>query len=399
MFKRSSETAIFAELNEDELLERESVGDGWLPQAQALDTDGPIGVAFDADDRRRADAVPLTDRSQRDRDHRVRSGKQAVADVRGLRRQPPRRAPDPGVLLLPDEIYPDSGLRGRAKRSLVRLLQSEPERRESAVDRRLAELAETGLRRGAVVAAVSPKGGSGKTTMALVLASTIARTLRWQPVVVDADFTGGTAALHVPARARREFTVVDAHAALKAGEVRGPAELARYLTALPGGAQLLPAPTDPHRLEQIDAETMSSLIEQLTRFYPIVILDNSPGVGIRDSVQRWTYEAATDLVVVAFPKRVDAVQAREAIAYLCATLPDTPMSVVLNQVPPRPDEPTRRVMAVPLSPDRSAHRVEVPYDDRLRRQLDRATFALDALARPTRIAFKELAATLAGAWV
>ena len=55
-------------------------------------------------------------------------------------------------------------------------------------------------------------------------------------------------------------------------------------------------------------------------------------------------------------------------------------------------------MSVPLAADRNAHRVEIPYDGRLARQLDRAALRLDELARPTRLAFKELAAAVANGW-
>ena len=79
-------------------------------------------------------------------------------------------------------------------------------------------------------------------------------------------------------------------------------------------------------------------------------------------------------------------------------VPETTVTVALNKVPPRPDQATRRVMSVPLAPDRQAQRVEIPYDSRLARQLDRAALRVEELACPTRLAFKELAAAVASGW-
>jgi hypothetical protein len=86
------------------------------------------------------------------------------------------------------------------------------------------------------------------------------------------------------------------------------------------------------------------------------------------------------------------------MAELCMMVPHTAVTVALNKVPPRPDQPTRRVMSVPLAQGRNVQRVEIPYDARLARQLDQAALSLDTLARPTRLAFKELAAAAADAW-
>lgn len=305
---------------------------------------------------------------------------------------------DPGSLLLPEEVYGDGGARTRVTRSLRRLLQSEAGRREAAVDRRLAELSGFAMPRERVVVACSPKGGSGKTTLALGLAQTLA-SLRWPTLVVDLDLTGGTAGSHARGHDRDDvLTLVDAVKAIDAGGVGGWAELARYLAPFGGGAALLAGPPSREQRRRVDADQVERLLDTLVRWWPVVILDTRPGIGDRDQVQEWLLRRASDVVAVAVPLRVDAVQARGALAELCRMLPGTAVTVALNKVPPRPDQPTRRVMSVPLTPDRNAHRVEIPYDGRLARQLDRAALRLDTLARPTRLVFTELAAAVAGGW-
>lgn len=121
-------------------------------------------------------------------------------------------------------------------------------------------------------------------------------------------------------------------------------------------------------------------------------------MGERDLVQEWILRRASDVVAVAVPLRVDAVQARAALGELCVMVPETAVTVALNKVPPRPDASTRRVMSVPLAPGHKVHRVEIPCDGGLARQLGRAALRVEDLARPTRLAFKELAAAVADGW-
>jgi MinD-like ATPase involved in chromosome partitioning or flagellar assembly len=305
---------------------------------------------------------------------------------------------DPGLLLLPDEVYGDGDSRSRMIRSVRRLWQGETERREAAVDGRLAELSAFAMPRERVLVVCSPRGGSGKTTLALGLAQALA-SLRWSTLVVDLDLTGGTAGLHARGRATDSgVTLVDVVEAVDAGGVGGPAELAAYLAPLGGGAALLAGPRRREQRRLVEAGQVERLLDVLVRYWPVVIFDTGPGIGDRDRVQEWILRRATDIVAVAVPLRVDALQARGALGELCAMLPATAVTVALNRVPRRPDRATRRVMSVPLAPDRDAHRVELPYDGRLARQLDRAALRLDELGRPTRLAFKELAAAVADGW-
>lgn len=310
-----------------------------------------------------------------------------------------------GGELLAERVYPVVDGRlvsqhrvARAWRRMQRRLDSGPERAERDADDRLTVLARRGLRRPALVASLSPKGGTGKTTLAVLVAQLISTKLRWPVLVLDTDFTGGTAREHLPSDGQSPATLVDALGAIRDGTIRGPADLLRHVCVIPGGAHLLAAPQNPAELRAIDVDAMRELVEVLRVLYPVTIMDCAPGIGLRDSAQEFTQQIATDLLAVVLPRRVDAVQARWTLGHLALQHPAAPLTVVVNQMPSRPDEGALCSQSVSVA-DRTFHRVELPYDDGLKRQLDAGVLDADRIDRRTRIALKELVATLAETWV
>jgi MinD-like ATPase involved in chromosome partitioning or flagellar assembly len=310
-----------------------------------------------------------------------------------------------GGELLAEHVYPVSDGRlvsqgpfARAWRSLRHGMDSAPERAEQAVDMRLRAVARRVLRRTALIASLSPKGGTGKTTLAVLVGQVVSTRLRWPVLVLDTDFTGGTAREHIPSDGQTSATLVDALAAIRAGKIRGPADLLRYVCVIPGGAHLLAAPQDPAELRAIDVGAMGELVESLRVLYPVTIMDCAPGIGLRDSAQEFTQQVATDLLAVVLPRRVDAVQARWTLGHLALQYPNVPLTVVINQMPHQLDEGARCAQQVQVA-DRTVARVELPYDDTLKRQLDAGVLEIDLVQQRTRIALKELVASLAEQWV
>jgi MinD-like ATPase involved in chromosome partitioning or flagellar assembly len=310
-----------------------------------------------------------------------------------------------GSELLAEQVYPVSDgrliSRGRLAQTWRRLqdaLDSAPERAERSVDMRLRAVARRVLRRPALIASLSPKGGTGKTTLAVLVGQLISTRLRWPVLVLDTDFTGGTAREHIPSDGQSSATLVDALAAIRARKIRGSADLLRYVCVIPGGAHLLAAPQDPAELRAIDVDAMGELVDALRVLYPVTIMDCAPGIGLRDSAQEFTQQVATDLLAVVLPRRVDAVHARWTLGHLALQYPDIPLTVVLNQMPRRPDEGVRCAQDVRIG-DRSVARVELPFDDGLKRQLDAGVLDVDRVEQRTRIALKELVASLAEQWV
>jgi MinD-like ATPase involved in chromosome partitioning or flagellar assembly len=304
--------------------------------------------------------------------------------------------------LLPEDIYApaDGGRRssgGGLGVRLRRMLMSPPARREEVLDAELERLRVRGLARGVTVALGSIKGGVGKTTLTLSLADMLAEALRCGVLVVDADLEWGTAADSTPQQARHDGTLTDV---LRSRErIESAGDLAPFLTNLPHGAQLLAGPTDPNEIEALHPRDMQVLLELLQRFFPIILLDLSPGIGLRGTIPRWAFGAADEIVAIATPTRGSLRRASRMLTYLHEHHGAKPITLALNMVPRRPDAASRRVIEIAHGDlaTGSAY-AQIPLDDALTRQLDAGRLELDELDQGTRLALKELARQLADSW-
>jgi MinD-like ATPase involved in chromosome partitioning or flagellar assembly len=304
--------------------------------------------------------------------------------------------------LLPDAIYRMADgrevedTRGRLSQRLRDLFTSPPARREAELDHQLQQLRIRGLARGVTVALGSIKGGVGKTTLTLALADMLADSLRCGVVVVDADLEWGTAADSTPQAGRRGGTLVDVLRARD--QINSPGDLVPYLLTLPGGAQLLAGPTDPQEIENLGSEDMGALLDLLRRFFPVVLLDLSPGIGLRGTIPRWAFSNADEIVAISSPTRAALRRAGRMLGYLAEHHPSVPVTLALNMVPRRPDAAVARVIEVAREGFGSRRYTAVPRDDALMRQLDAGRLNIAELDQATRIALKDLAVNLAGGW-
>jgi MinD-like ATPase involved in chromosome partitioning or flagellar assembly len=305
--------------------------------------------------------------------------------------------------LLPDDVYRivdgrevrDSALR-RLSGRLRSVLTSPPARREEQLERELRALRVRGLARGVTVALGSIKGGVGKTTLTLALADMLADSLRCGVLVVDADLEWGTAADSTPQTGASAGTLIDVLAARE--QITAPGELARFLRPLPGGAQLLAGPSDPSEIERLEIGDMQALLALLRRFFPVILLDLSPGIGLRGTIPRWAFASADEIIAITTPTRGSLRRAGRMLAYLGQQRPEVPVTLALNMVPRRPDEAIGRVIKVAEQAGRTRRYVAIPRDDALLRQLDAGLLNIAELDQPTRIAIKDLACQLAKGW-
>ena len=316
----------------------------------------------------------------------------------------PKRSGDPLLTeLLPDDVY--RIVDGREVKDTAwtrftggvrKALTSPPARQEEQLDRDLQTLRVRGLARGVTVALGSIKGGVGKTTLTLSLADTLADSLRCGVLVVDADLEWGTAADSTPQAGAPAGTLSDVLAVRD--QINAPGDLAPFLRALPGGAQLLAGPTDPDDIERLRTEDMQALLELLRRFFPVILLDLSPGIGLRGTIPRWAFGSADEIVAIATPTRGSLRRAGRMLGHLAQHRPDTPVTLALNMVPRRPDEAIKRVIKVAEANGTTRRYAAIPRDDALMRQLDAGLLNISELDQPTRIAIKDLTYQLASGW-
>jgi MinD-like ATPase involved in chromosome partitioning or flagellar assembly len=283
----------------------------------------------------------------------------------------PAGAPTRAVVgLSPGEIYTPQDARGERSTGglgtrIRGLLTSPPARREQHLDQQLRELRVRGLARGVTVALGSIKGGVGKSTLTLSLADMLAESLRCGVLVIDADLEWGTAADSTPEAARHGGTLSDV---LRAREqIHSPGDLAPYLTALP-------------------------------RFFPIVLLDLSPGIGLRGTIPRWAFGVADEIIAIATPTRGSLRRAERMLSYLSEHHHQPHLTLALNMIPHRPDPAIRRVIEIAETELPADAYAAIPRDDALTRQLDAGQLNIDQLQQDTRIALKHLTHQLATTW-
>ncbi|MFF2389104.1 CpaE family protein [Agromyces sp. NPDC058104] len=139
------------------------------------------------------------------------------------------------------------------------------------------------------IAVVAPKGGQGKTTIAINLATGLAEIAPNSVVLVDADLQFGdiTAALAL----EPERTIVDAVADTAADEL----VLKTTLTHHDDGFFVVASAPSPELGDQVAPAALAELIDRLRATFRYVIIDTTPGLGEHTLI---TLEHVTDAVFV-----------------------------------------------------------------------------------------------------
>jgi pilus assembly protein CpaE len=141
---------------------------------------------------------------------------------------------------------------------------------------------------GRVIAIVSPKGGSGKTTVAANLAATVARERPGDVVLADLDVQFGDVG-HAY-RLDPEYSLLNAVA-----PGVSPTVLKGFLTPHPSKVLALTAPERPEDADDIDAAASTASVRQLAGLFPVIIVDT--GAGLDDHTLS-VLEVASDVILV-----------------------------------------------------------------------------------------------------
>jgi MinD-like ATPase involved in chromosome partitioning or flagellar assembly len=271
----------------------------------------------------------------------------------------------------------------RLRRRAQRLLVSEVEREEAAIEHRLRT--HPGVTRPNSLALISPKGGVGKTTATFLVGNLLASHLNLKVIAIDANPDFGTLARLAPDSRRSPMSLVDVLA--RAGRLRTAAELTPYVSRLPSGLHVLGAPPDARLSARLEPGAYGELVAFLSTFYDVVLLDL--GTGVVGPLVRFVTQRADRVVLVTTPEWVTASVVLEALRHLR----HDHATVAINKSLARPGgrEPIEeRFRAARL------HRaVTIPYDQGLAKMLDTGTYSLEALSDPTRLAVKRLGLAVA----
>jgi pilus assembly protein CpaE len=126
-------------------------------------------------------------------------------------------------------------------------------------------------RTGRVMTVFSPKGGTGKTTVATNLAAALAKREGRRTLLLDLDLQFGDASIVLGLEP--EKTIYDLVVA--PGELDSE-KLAGYVTKHPSGIDVLAAPLRPEDAELVTEGKVTSLLEVARGSYEAIVVDTSP---------------------------------------------------------------------------------------------------------------------------
>lgn len=296
-------------------------------------------------------------------------------------------------------------LRDNARTRLVRWLRmvttSQGERREAELDASLR--AAPLVSRANTIAVVSPKGGVGKTTCTFLLGNLLASHLRLRVLAIDANRDFGTLASLAPDEARVDLSLAELLA--ERDRVNSAAELRPYVSQLPSGLHVLAAPARAEVMAEMTPTLYGELLVFLARYYDVILLDL--GTGIIDPLAQFGIQRSDQAMVVTTPEYVTADKVLGAVRHLGAdgraegehgAGRSDRLTVILNHAP-SPSSGDRQVIEAAFRRLGIARQVVIPHDEQLRMMLDSATYALEALGRPTRVPIKQLGLNVARKFV
>ena len=245
------------------------------------------------------------------------------------------------------------------------------------------------LARCATIAVVSPKGGVGKTTVTALLGTLMAHLRRDLVVAVDANPDYGSLGRVLCAEHR--FYVDDLMAALESASQPTFADFNAWLGAGPHGLRVLPAPTDPRRMNKIGFETYSDVIGRMKDFAGMLLVDC--GTGLHEPNAQAAVASADQVIVVSDADPATASLVSEAVARLNV---EAPLTLVVNKVPKRGIRLDLGRLAATLP--EIAGMVCIPADATAALRLGLGSFDWKIMPPSWQLSVRELAAVLIAGW-
>ena len=244
------------------------------------------------------------------------------------------------------------------------------------------------LHRCATIAVMSPKGGVGKTTATTLLGALLALLRRDRVVAIDTNPDFGSLGRQLAP----EHTVFvdDLLDVLDDPELTSTA-LDNHLGRAAHGLMVLPAPTDPARVDRLDADAYTRVVRRLQQMVGVIVLDS--GTGLHEPAARAALATADQVVLVSDMEPATAGLVAEAAALLHRD--GMPTWLVMNKAGIPTDLDLRAFGAVV---PHARGLVEIRSDVAAARQVAAGQFNwVDAPAR-WKVAVRELAVALIAEW-
>ena len=241
---------------------------------------------------------------------------------------------------------------------------------------------------------VSPKGGPGKTTVAVIIGDALASRMPNQRIAAI-DFNPGGGALEAVATEDRaaRYSMLELHD--QRSRVRSHAQLQPYVASLHSGLDLLAVPPDPSLALSITPEHYTQLFDQvLMPNYNVLVLDTSP--DITSPVTQLALQRGTQMIIVLEQGYVSSGVVIRNLPYLlhqpAAGDHGSRAIVVINRVMTDPRAGALEPLREEIRSVHSGPIIEIPWDLDLRADIDSGTYALDRVKRrSTRLPLKRLA--------
>ena len=193
------------------------------------------------------------------------------------------------------------------------------------VARSRARLDATEERRAHTVTVFSPKGGTGKTVVAVNLATSIAKYDGLRVLLIDLDLQFGDAAIMLGIEPEQTLHEL----ATAGGELDAP-KFRGYVTRhSQSGLEVLPAPLRPEDGEQITEDKIDRLLAVAQAAYDVVVIDTSP---FFHGPMLSTLDHTDDLLVVCSPEVPALKNVRLGVETLrLLNFPEERMRLCLNR--------------------------------------------------------------------
>lgn len=237
------------------------------------------------------------------------------------------------------------------------------------------------------IAILSLKGGVGKTTTTVSLGSTFAELRGDRVIALDANPDLGTLAHRVPKQTRSTVRNL-----LEDPHIRRYSDVRAHTSQAPSRLEVLASEQDPAVSEAFTEEDYRATLTILQAFYNIILTDC--GTGLMHSAMSGVLDMASSLVLVTSPAIDGARSASATLDWLehHGYNKLVERTVVVVNASRRGSSSVDLDQLRRLFLDRTRAVQVIPFDDHL---AEGAEVDLDLVAKPTRRALLELAATVA----